>query len=82
MRRKPAYFDEEFAEAVRVIEIQLELNEDVELEPEDGDDPDPAYPPLAFKGTSRGVHLNRKSQVTGAIRKKHGYIQWTFVDVV
>ena len=79
MRLKPSYFEEDFAEAVRIIEIKLTLN-DSDVPPEAGDDPD--YPPLAFTGTARGVHMMRLSKVSGTVRKKRDYIRWTFVDVV
>ena len=82
MRLKPAYFDGDFAEATRVVEAQFTFDEEksLDIEPEDDDDPD--YPPIAFSGLARGVHLTRHSRVHGTIRKKKDYIRWSFVDVV
>lgn len=81
MRLKPSYFEEDFAEAVRIIEITLSID-DIVVPPEDDDDPDPTCPPIAFSGTARGVHMSRLSKVSGTVRKKRDYIRWTFVDVV
>lgn len=85
MRLSSSYFDSEFAEATRIVEAQFTLDDDpsmADLEPEDDDDPDPRYPPLAFVGTARGMHLSQSSRVRGTIRKKKDYIRWTFVDVI
>lgn len=81
MRLQPAYFDDDFAEATRLVEARLTLDDETELAPEDDDDPDPAYPPLAFVGTARGMLHNHRSLVHGTIRKKKDYVRWSFVDV-
>ena len=78
MRLQPAFFDEDFAEAVRIIEIQLEIDQEasaaIPLEKYD----DPKFPPIAFTGTGRGS-VNRLSKVTGIVRKMRDAVRWHFV---
>ncbi|KAI0803010.1 hypothetical protein BC629DRAFT_1591110 [Irpex lacteus] len=82
MRLQAAYFEQDFAEATRIVEAQFTFDEEASLATELEDDDDPEYPPIAFSGLARGVHLSRHSRVHGTIRKKKDYVRWTFVDVV
>lgn len=82
MRLQAAYFEQDFAEATRIVEAQFAFDEEASLATELEDDDDPEYPPIAFSGLARGVHLSRHSRVHGTIRKKKDYVRWTFVDVV
>ncbi|KAI0085678.1 hypothetical protein BDY19DRAFT_996579 [Irpex rosettiformis] len=79
MRLHPTYFDGDFSEATRVVEAQFVFDEEASLATELEEDDDPSYPPVAFSGLARGVHLTRQSHVRGTIRKKKDYIRWSFI---
>ncbi|KAL6299616.1 hypothetical protein BKA93DRAFT_829710 [Sparassis latifolia] len=74
--RDPSFFGENYQEAIRPVELHLEV-----VDPEDGADAETItdYPPLFFKGFSRGSHSG-EAAVEGSVRfLSDGCIRWFFV---
>ncbi|KAI0076228.1 hypothetical protein K474DRAFT_1279125 [Panus rudis PR-1116 ss-1] len=73
----PDFFDDEVEEAVRLVEMNLTIDRDAKIEPEQFDDP--AYPPIAYRGIARGTH-SAVGQIKGTVRRyRNGTIRWTFL---
>ncbi|OCH92726.1 hypothetical protein OBBRIDRAFT_833245 [Obba rivulosa] len=71
----PSFFDHGYQEAIRPIEVRLELIDD---HAEDGMDTDEAFPEIHFKGCSRGPH-SIDAIVEGSVSMlEDGAIRWRF----
>ncbi|OBZ79657.1 hypothetical protein A0H81_00376 [Grifola frondosa] len=75
-----SFFDDPFEEAIRPVELQLEvldLEDYPEGEPSEVDDPN--YPPLFFKGFSRGTH-SAAAIINGCVTTlADGSVRWHFI---
>ncbi|THH01525.1 hypothetical protein EW026_g1195 [Hermanssonia centrifuga] len=73
--RNPTFFNDGFAEAIRLIEVDLEVL-DLDSSPSKFDDPE--HPPIVFKGTSHGMH-GSIARIEGSVRMfANGVIRWNF----
>ncbi len=77
--RNPTFFNDGFAEAIRLIEVDLEVL-DLDSSPSKFDDPE--HPPIVFKGTSHGMH-GSIARIEGSVRMfANGVIRWNFVSLI
>ena len=86
----PSFFNDEFTEAVRIMEVDLVvLDPSAEVPPspyasrfEANLDIDDAYPTIHFTGKSRGVHSGL-SRMAGTVQMlRGGTVRWNFVSTV
>ncbi|KAF9817460.1 hypothetical protein IEO21_03417 [Rhodonia placenta] len=78
--RRPEFFDDDYQEAIRPVELHLKVLDPAPAEPASVTGVvNPAYPPLFFKGFSRGAH-GSDAVVEGEVRLlSDGSVRWSFV---